>query len=148
MPTRSKKQTMASSKAPYYLRIKWNAPSEFHNQQFGRHHGFQVELELRRRAENTIVKDIVLDLKPTVYYSKENGAEPGEAEKVKDQEIIVFLQRNPPRIIGGEASFKMRIKEVSKNHMKRKFQIKLEQVGKARSHHSAAGRSASGEICW
>ena len=148
MPSRAKKKADAavpaqSSSNPFHLRIRWNTPAEFHNQQFGRHHGFQVEVELRRKPSNAIVKDIVMDLKPSVYYAKEGGATPKEVDKVKDQGIIVFLQRQPPRVQDGSATFKLRIKEVSKNHMKRKFQIKLEQVGKARMMSSSAAARSS-----
>lgn len=108
----------------YVLHVVHDAPSNFHNQQFGRHHGFQVEIELRDRDTGAIVDSEDLAVGWELFYANTNGELPPE-DRVENQDILMFLQRSTPHIKNGAATFKLRLKEVSKNHMKRKFQIKL-----------------------
>jgi len=108
----------------YYLHVAHDAPSNFHNQQFGRHHGFQVELELRDRKTGALVEDEDVTITWELFYGNPDGGLP-PVDRVENQDILVFLQRSTPHIKNGASSFKLRLKEVSKNHMKRKFQIKL-----------------------
>ena len=115
----------------YYLEITSRVPSVFHNQQFGKRHGFRVEVALKNAGDNTTVKGRKCTLKASLVYADNQEDVPVEDKKKKKGEVLKLLDWSDIDASGAGFLF-CRINDVSRNHQGRSFRLRIIE-GTARS---------------
>lgn len=106
------------------VRSEWPFPLDLHmfvNQQFGIHHGWDLNLELVRKSDDTVVSDISrVPLKHVVEY--------GNGKLCTKQKVLQFLRRSEPVLVDGAANMRLRLTDVSRNHGKQNFVLRFESA--------------------
>ena len=99
------------------LIVDESQPDIFHNQRGGKNSCIEMRVSLRDH-ENQIIRGQVVNIKATLQYDK-------TFQDVLNQTILVVM--DTPLVVGktGECILKFRIEEVSRNHMKQLFVIKI-----------------------
>lgn len=99
------------------LIIDDSLPDIFHNQRGGKNSCIELHISLRDHA-NEIVRGQTVPVKAILLYDK-------SFREVIDQSILVSLDNRMSIGPSGEAVLKFRIEEVSRNHQKQLFIIKI-----------------------
>ena len=125
----TKKEKMASNKAAHHtLKIVRQPPGVFANQQRGRKHGFVVQVEMqgpKLTSANLKVDLVYADTLQKVPDKKPKKLGLKSAKRRRPNAILHLFGPTNAFSSGGEASFRARINDVSRNHFGRRFRLCL-----------------------
>jgi hypothetical protein len=102
-----------------HLTILKQPPEIFFNQQGGKNHRFEVQLQVVDNNGQLVELKDYIPIAASLYYHRAK-------ELVKDQSILQNMHRISQLSKNGCGSFFFRINSVSKNHMNRRFAISFE----------------------